>query len=121
MYKMRCLVARFIIASIFCGVLYMVPCYAKDDTLKIVATQTMYADVVKEIGKDKVDVKYVAQPKFNVHFIQPKPSDVRNVAKADLYVNAGLDLEAWSDPLLEAAGKADLFRGAKRTLTCLEA
>ena len=97
MYKIRYLAAQFTIASIFCWVLYTVPCYAKDGTLKIVATQTMYADIVKEIGKDKVDVKYVAQPKFNVHFIQPKPSDVRNVAKADLYVDAGLDLEAWSD------------------------
>ena len=39
-------------------------------TIKIVATQTMYAEIVKEIGRDKVDVKYVAQPKFNVHFIK---------------------------------------------------
>ena len=84
--------------------------------LKVVATQTMYADLVRQIGKDKVDVKSVATPKFNVHFIQPKPSDVRNVAKADLYVNAGLDLEAWSGPLLEAAGKVELFHGQGRNL-----
>jgi zinc/manganese transport system substrate-binding protein len=84
--------------------------------LKIVATQTLFADIVKQIGKDKVDVKYVAPPKFNVHFIQPKPSDVRNVARADLYVNAGLDLEAWSGPLLEAAGRPELFTGAERNL-----
>ena len=116
MYKMKYLTAQFIIASIFCVSLYALPCYAKGDILKIVATQTMYADVVKEIGKEKVDVKYVAGPKFNVHFIQPKPSDVRNVSKADLYVNAGLDLEAWSDPLLEAAGNADLFRGRERNV-----
>ena len=89
---------------------------AAEAPLKIVATQTLFADIVKQIGKDKVDVKYIAQPKFNVHFIQPKPSDVRNVLKADLYVNAGLDLEAWSGPLLEAAGKPELFSGATRNL-----
>jgi zinc/manganese transport system substrate-binding protein len=90
--------------------------FAFEGTLKIVATQTLFADIVKQIGKDKVDVKYIAQPKFNVHFIQPKPSDVRNVVKADLYVNAGLDLEAWSGPLLEAAGRPEFFSGAERNL-----
>lgn len=90
--------------------------WAKEGLLKIVATQTFYADIAKQIGKEKVEVKSVALPKFNVHFIQPKPSDVRDVAKADLYVNAGLDLEAWSDPLLEAAGRPELFRGGKRNV-----
>lgn len=91
-------------------------CQAAENQLKVVVTQTMYANIVKEIGKDKVDVKYVAQPRFNVHFIQPKPTDVRNISKADLYVNAGLDLEAWSDSLLEAAGNPDLFRGRERNV-----
>jgi len=90
--------------------------FASEGTLKIVATQTLFADIVKQIGKDKVEVKYIAQPKFNVHFIQPKPSDVRNLTKADLYVNAGLDLEAWSGPLLEATGRPELFSGAERNL-----
>lgn len=91
-------------------------CRAEEKPLKVVATQTMYASVVKEIAGDKADVKYVAPPKFNVHFIQPKPTDVRNVTKADLYIYAGLDLEAWSDSLLEAAGKPELFRGRERNV-----
>jgi zinc/manganese transport system substrate-binding protein len=100
----------------FCRTFNITPCHAGENILKVVATQTMYASIVKEIGKDKVNVKYVASPKFNAHFIQPKPTDVRNVASADLYVNAGLDLEAWSDPLLEAAGKPELFRGRERNV-----
>lgn len=117
MFRSKYFLPVFIIAMwIILGVLNLTPCFAGESKLKIVATQTMYADIVKEIGKDKVDVKYVAQPKFNVHFIQPKPSDVRNVAKADLYVNAGLDLEAWSEPLLEASGKPELFRERERNV-----
>ncbi|MBP9855140.1 MAG: zinc ABC transporter substrate-binding protein [Candidatus Omnitrophica bacterium] len=87
-----------------------------NEPLNIVATQTIFADLVKQIGGDKVNVTAVASPKFNLHFVQPKPSDVRKVAKADLYVNAGMDLEAWSDPLLEAAGKPELFRNGKRNV-----
>ena len=102
-----------LIMLLFCDSMF---CHATENQLKVVATQTMYAQVVKEIGKDKVDVKYVAPPKFNVHFIQPKPTDVRNITKADLYVDAGLDLEAWSDSLLEAAGKPELFRGREKNI-----
>ena len=116
MFKLKYLILIFVISLFLCSTLDITVCHAGENQLKVVATQTMYADIVKEIGKDKVDVKYVAQPKFNVHFIQPKPSDVRNVAKADLYVKAGLDLEAWSDSLLEAAGKSEFFRGRERNV-----
>lgn len=89
---------------------------ASDGKLNVVTSTTFFADLVRKIGGEKVDVKSVASPKFNVHFIQPKPSDVRNVMKADLYVFAGLDLELWSDPLVEAAGKPKLFRGGSRVI-----
>lgn len=112
MFRLKYFVFAFIILF-FCGA---APCHATENQLKVVATQRMYADIVKEIGKDKIDVKYVALPKFNVHFIQPKPTDIRNLTKADLYVNAGLDLEAWSDPLLEATGRPELFRGRERNI-----
>ncbi len=90
--------------------------HAAQKKLEVVTTTTYFEALVKEIGQDKVSVKHVASPKFNVHFIEPKPSDIRNLAKADLYVFAGLDLEAWSDPLVEAAGKPEFFRGGPRSL-----
>lgn len=89
---------------------------ADEKKLNVVATQTIFADMVKQIGGDRVEVSAVASPRYNIHFIQPKPSDVRRVGRADLYVNSGLDLEAWSDPLLEAAGKPELFRGGARNV-----
>lgn len=88
--------------------------FAADKPLNVVATTTYFAELVKEIGGEKVSVHAVAPPKFNVHFIQPRPSDVVKTSKADLFVFAGLDLEAWADPLLEASGRHDLFRGQKR-------
>ncbi len=95
---------------------YAAPAFAAEKTLNIVTTQTIFADLVKQVGKDKVTVTAVASPKYNIHFIQPKPSDVRKVAKANLYFNAGMDLEAWSDPLLEAAGQPQLFRNGSKNV-----
>ena len=104
----------FVLAAL-CGFFGVKPIFAAE-SLKVVASQAMYADIVKQIGKDKVEVKFVAPPKFNVHFIQPKPSDVRNVARADLVVWTGLDIEEWWNPLLEAAGKPDFFPGRDRSV-----
>lgn len=91
------------------------PLYAAGK-LNVVASSTFFEDLVKKIGGEKVETSSIASPKVNVHFYQPKPSDVRKVSKADLYVNYGLDLEAWSDPLLEAAGNPALFRGGPRNV-----
>ncbi len=90
--------------------------YANEKVLQVVATTTTYANLVKEIGGDKVVLNHVASPKFNVHSIQPKPSDVRNVSEADLFAYTGLDLEMWMDPLVEAAGKPQFFRGRERSI-----
>lgn len=78
--------------------------------LKVAATSTLFADLTERIGGDRVKVTAIASPRSGVHFYHPTPRDIRTVRNADLYVQWGLDIEAWSDPLLEAAGKPNLFR-----------
>ncbi len=85
--------------------------------LKIVATTTTFASLVRAVGGDAVEVKAISLPKFNTHFFQPKFSDVRNVQKADLFVQAGLDHELWTEAILEAAGKPKLFRGSEGNIS----
>ena len=87
---------------------------------KIVATTSTFASLVKEIGKDHVEVKFISLPKFNTHYFTPKFSDVRNVQKADLFVQAGLDHEIWTQAILEASGKLDLFPGASQNVAMSE-
>jgi len=96
--------------------LWPVSVFASEKPLKVVASTTFFKSLVEHIGGEHVEVRAVASPKFNVHYIQPKPSDVARTAKADLFVFAGLDLEAWADPLLQASGRHDLFRGQTRNL-----
>ncbi len=84
--------------------------------LRVVTTLSTFADLVKQVGGDDVEVAYVAPPKFNPHFIEARPSDVLKIKKADLFVHAGLDLEAWRDPLLDAAGNPNAFPGQSGSL-----
>jgi len=84
--------------------------------LRVVTTLSVFADLVRQVGGEDVEVLYVASPRFNAHFIEPKPSDVLKVKKADLFVHAGLDLELWKNPLLDAAGNLNLFQGSQGEL-----
>lgn len=88
--------------------------------LKIVATTTTFASLARTLGGERVEVKSIALPKFNTHFFQPKFSDVRNVRKADLFIQAGLDHEIWTEAILEAAGKPSLFRGGPNNISMSE-
>ena len=84
--------------------------------LNVVTTLSTFADLVKTIGGEHVEVSSVASPKFNPHFIEPKPSDVLRVKRADLFAHGGLDLELWRGPLLDAAGNREVMPGGPREL-----
>ncbi len=84
--------------------------------LKVTATLSTFADLVKSVGGEHVEVSSIASPKFNPHFIEPKPSDVLKVKRAELFVHAGLDLELWRGPLLDAAGNREVMPGGPREL-----
>lgn len=51
---------------------------------------------VKAIGKDKVDVSVMVKPGNSPHTYEPKPSQMRNLSKADIYFSIGVEFEeAW--------------------------
>ncbi len=79
-----------------------------EQPIRVVTTLSTFADLAKAIGGDRVDVASIAPAKFNAHFIEPKPSDVLRVKRAQLFINAGLDLELWRGPLLDAAGNVSI-------------
>lgn len=76
---------------------------------RIVATTSNLASLTREITGAEAEIHFVASPKRDVHFIQPTPKDVLKVKKADVLIHGGLDLEAWRDPLLDAAGNKKLI------------
>ncbi|HKM02888.1 MAG TPA: zinc ABC transporter substrate-binding protein [Bacilli bacterium] len=62
--------------------------------INIVTTTTMLGDLAKSIGGDDVSVTILMKPGVDPHSYNPKPSDARALAKADLVVINGLHLEA---------------------------
>src|SRR3954465_4369612 len=79
--------------------------------LKIVTTTTDYADIAKQIGRDKVDVHSVMRGPENVHNVMAKPTEMVFLNKADLFVHSGLDAEPWRDNLLKGARNPRVMPG----------
>ena len=80
--------------------------------INIVAATPDLADIAKQVGGDRVSVYSIAKPNQDLHMIEPRPSDVSRISRADLVVRVGLDLDLWMDALLNAAANGRVNRGA---------
>lgn len=76
------------------------------EPLKVVASFSILGDLVKEVGRDHVEVRTLVGPNGDAHVYQPTPADARDAAAAGLVVVNGLGFEGWLDRLVEASGYA---------------
>ncbi len=74
---------------------------AAEEKINVVTTLSVYADIVKQIGGDKVNVKYIVPGDQDAHFVRPKPSYAVMLSKADMFVTTGLDLELWVPSIVD--------------------
>lgn len=89
-----------ILKNILSLVLILTGTFNAHAELKVVATLSTFGDLVDQVGGEHVSVHVVAPPTFNPHFIDPRPSDVLKLKRADVFIHGGLDLELWKAPLL---------------------
>ncbi|CAO4177463.1 Zinc/manganese transport system substrate-binding protein [Methylorubrum aminovorans] len=72
--------------------------------LKAVATFSILADLVAQVGGDQVAVTSLVGPDADAHGYSPAPGDARRVAEANLVVVNGLGFEGWLERLIKASG-----------------
>ncbi len=75
-------------------------------TLNAVASFTVLADVVKQVGGDHVQVKSLVPPNGDPHEFEPSPDDARALKGADITFISGEGLETWFARLAKASGYA---------------
>ena len=71
--------------------------------VKVVATTTVIYDLVKEIGKDKVTVDYIARGDQDPHFVEVLPSYMIKLRNADILFKIGMGLEMWASQLVDGS------------------
>jgi zinc/manganese transport system substrate-binding protein len=77
-------------------------------TLHVVASFTVLADVVTEVGGDHVKVVSLVGSNGDPHDFEPSPRDATTLNAADAVFVSGNGLEGWIDRLIAASG----FQGA---------
>ncbi|KQT83874.1 metal ABC transporter substrate-binding protein [Aurantimonas sp. Leaf443] len=83
------------------------------EPVKVVASFSILADMVKEIGGDHVALTTLVGPDGDAHVYEPTPSDARAVGEAKVLVVNGFQFEGWLPRLVDAAG----FKGRQVVAT----
>lgn len=89
--------------------------------LNVVATTPDIGGIAKEIGGDKIELTTLARPTEDPHFVDPKPSFIVKLNKADVLIHGGAELEVgWLPKLIEQARNAKIVGAAKGDVRCCE-
>jgi zinc/manganese transport system substrate-binding protein len=84
------------------------------DKLKVVATFSILADFVKNVGGDRVAVSALVGPNGDAHVYQPSPGDAKTLSDAKVVITNGLGFEGWMARLVKASGtKAPMIVATK--------
>jgi zinc transport system substrate-binding protein len=100
-----------LVVPLLCG------CVSQDEVpsgkIRVAATIAPLGEFVEIVGGDKVVVTVIVPPGAEPHTFEPTPSQMREVAKADLYVMNGAGLEFWMNKVLEVNKKMAIVDSSK--------
>src|SRR5688500_4782634 len=81
--------------------------------VNVVAANQDLAWVTSAIGGKQVSVDYLAAGGQDPHNIDPRPSQVLKVSRANMVVRIGMDLDLWFDSLIQASGNGRITPGGR--------
>jgi zinc/manganese transport system substrate-binding protein len=91
----------------------LAPTPAAHAAVNVMASTEDLADLTRQVGGDKVKVEAIARGYQDPHFVEAKPSFILKLAKADLLVVVGRELEiGWLPPLIQQSRNAKIQPGA---------
>lgn len=91
---------------VFLGILWisgMPVAVQSQPTISVVASFSILADLVQQVGGEAVTVKSLVGPDGDAHVYEPTPMDAMALRDADLFVINGLGFEGWMERLTTAS------------------
>ncbi|MDI3257606.1 MAG: metal ABC transporter substrate-binding protein [Kyrpidia sp.] len=76
--------------------------------VQVVTSITPLADLIRQVGGDRVNVTALVPPGADPHDYAPTPADVRTVSGARLFIANGLGEETYIQKLIRSGGRSDL-------------
>jgi zinc/manganese transport system substrate-binding protein len=108
---------RFALPFLLLAAAGLAPRLAGADPLRVVATSPDLADLARRVGGDAVAVTALSRGPQDLHFVEPRPSFVKDLHRAELLIQVGMELEGgWLPALLQAARNPAIQPGAAGSL-----
>lgn len=96
----RALIASIVLATLLLSACGGVNSPSDDGKLRVIATTTIVADVVAQIGLEYVQVTTLLPPGTDPHTFEPRPQDAAALADTQIIFASGAGLEEFLEPLL---------------------
>jgi len=93
---------RMAIAAFACAALLHTPASAQDK-VKVVTTFSILADLVKNVGGDRVEITSLVPVNGDAHVYAPSPADAKKLADAKVVFTNGLGFEGWIPRLVKSS------------------
>ncbi len=107
----RASLSRLAMIALVCGLLASmgpIPSRAQStptaEPLKVVATFSILADWVQNVGGDAIELTTIVPAGGDTHTFDPSPGQVASIAGADIIFEIGLGFEPWLDDMINASG-----------------
>jgi ABC-type Zn uptake system ZnuABC Zn-binding protein ZnuA len=82
--------------------------------LQVAVTVPELGSLIREIGGDQVAVTVFAKGMEDAHFVEAKPSFIKTLSTADLFIQMGMELElGWASALQQNARNSRILPGAR--------
>lgn len=81
---------------------------ASAETVQVVAATSDLGYFAEQIGGELVDIDVIATGSRDVHYIEVLPSYMLKVRRADIYLRVGLELDMWSQPIIDGSRNGSL-------------
>ena len=82
--------------------------------IRVVSSLDDFASIAGAVGGDNVETVALAKGYQDPHFVDPKPSFILQLSRANLLIAAGLELEiGYLPPLIDQSRNADIHPGGK--------
>jgi len=91
-----------------------------EERLNVVASFSILADFVGNVGGDKVNVVSLVGRNGDIHVFAPAPSDAKTVGAVKLLIINGLGLEGWLPRLVQSSGSKAAIVTASNGITPLK-
>ena len=89
-----------------------IPAESQNRPLNVVATVPELGSLAREIGGDQVEVTVIAKGTEDPHFVEARPSFIKAVNQADVFIQMGMEMEiGWAPVLLQQSRNPNVQPG----------